>query len=522
MLTLNAQVILLLSNIELSPIDKHRFSTLLQVLGNPIDAIWSLIHKLHTWNRIYHLARRRFARNPRTRLLDKIRTLCGRHNTRSSGEKESEREEEDRIRVVATVLAGFEELAGAKIKSDEFYEAAITMLWGEELDSPREQHWKKAALDLSDGRTNEFLRALLAIALYILQVTSAFLPAVGGEPPTPPGGVIACALFLSYLVPAAVLSNCIGAFTSRRSCLSIISRFVDATAPDDIAQRRQHELFEGSELSDWKRYFHRLHFNGGNYTYRPFKSENLASKKDVLACILAALCSSLPVMAGFVGAFPILLHAVPSGFSCRHVWLLIIWVLWIVSAFISTFLRNNPHRRWKIILFKDLFIGIPSLVIVTLSAMGGFNSCSCWGRSLFVGKDPVTIPLVTEAVYKANDQGVFPKIVGSVIGFQLCFCAVVILKNWRGVTLMRWNEGSRRKLWEEVQETPIKLPQSHQRTREESWAQLLGHHRWDSRQQPTPGAHQAMMPGEYATAQTHRYARKFYMIFWTDRTFPQA
>jgi hypothetical protein len=41
-------IVLLLSNIELSFIDKWRFATLFQVLGDPVDAIWSLIHKMQT------------------------------------------------------------------------------------------------------------------------------------------------------------------------------------------------------------------------------------------------------------------------------------------------------------------------------------------------------------------------------------------------------------------------------------------------------------------------------------------
>jgi len=39
---------LLLSNIELYPTDKRRSSALIEVLGNPIDSIRSLTHKLQT------------------------------------------------------------------------------------------------------------------------------------------------------------------------------------------------------------------------------------------------------------------------------------------------------------------------------------------------------------------------------------------------------------------------------------------------------------------------------------------
>lgn len=57
------------------------------------------------------------------------------------------------------------------------------------------------------------------------------------------------------------------------------------------------------------------------------------------------------------------------------------------------------------------------------------------------------IPLATMGFYKEQGQTIFPWIVTPVLGFQLCFCAVVIAVNRRGVGLMRWNEGPRGELW---------------------------------------------------------------------------
>jgi len=53
-------------------------------------------------------------------------------------------------------------------------------------ENGRMHHWRQAALELSDGRTDEFARTALVIALYFLQVASAFTREVGGDPPTPP------------------------------------------------------------------------------------------------------------------------------------------------------------------------------------------------------------------------------------------------------------------------------------------------------------------------------------------------
>jgi len=261
-------VILLLSNVELSAIGRKRFSTLAQALGDPIDIIWSLVHKLQTWNRIYYVSRKKVC-GDRCGLVSRVkirisliwRLLIGiirrvwdrlRNNTRPLDVSLFE-EEEARVRVVATVLAGFEEIVGPEIATDEFFDTVMDKFGA--LDN-REQFWRQTALELADGRTNEFLRTALAIALYMLQVTSAFMKEVGGEPQTPPGGVIACALFLSHLVPIAYLSNCIGAVTSRRSCLAIISRFVDAAAPTDITYRIGCTDLGGGLL--WRDYFNEL------------------------------------------------------------------------------------------------------------------------------------------------------------------------------------------------------------------------------------------------------------------------
>ncbi|KAH8787779.1 hypothetical protein BGZ57DRAFT_755181, partial [Hyaloscypha finlandica] len=298
-------IVLLLSNIELSPIDKWRFTTLFQVLGDPVDAIWSLIHKMQTWNRIYEIATRYVEKHlppPKDKILW--------------------------ARIVATVLVGFEDIVGREINDDGYFKTILTEL-GPIGHPDREQYWQQAAFELSDGRTDEFLRTILAILLYILQVTSAFEPDMGGEPPTPPGGVIACALFLSFLLPVAILSNCLGAFTSRRSCLAIMTRLVAATAPQ--SPRYNCNLIE---RTSWSNYFNQLQYRG-NYTYRPWKSSGWVYTQPYSVPLTTALWAALPICVSFAGAFPIMTFAVPYGFSCRHVWLVIVFGLWILSVFIS-------------------------------------------------------------------------------------------------------------------------------------------------------------------------------------------
>jgi len=201
---------LLLSNIELSPTDKRRFSALVEILGDPIDAIWSLTHKLQTWNQLYYLARERVGtprggRLSRMRRRNRYSALCLVNQLRkiwnttirrrehvdlpelvaARDAEKTIKKDEMQVRVVATVLAGFEELLGANAATEGFYKDIIKELW----DNKKHAHWVEAALDLAGGRTDEFFRTWLAVAIYILQVASAFVRGVGGEPPTPPGFV---------------------------------------------------------------------------------------------------------------------------------------------------------------------------------------------------------------------------------------------------------------------------------------------------------------------------------------------
>ncbi|KAK5658470.1 hypothetical protein OQA88_1859 [Cercophora sp. LCS_1] len=301
-------IALLLTNIELSATDKWRYFSLAQVTGDPVDALWSLVHKLQTWNRIHDISRAR------------IRPIAGETHDQLIA----------RARIVGAVLAGFEELVGSKA-NEEYYDQIIDVLGAR--DARNWHHWEKAALELSDARTDAFSRTTFVIVLYILQVLSSFLPQLGGEPPTPPGGIIACAILLSYLVPTAILSNCIGAFTSRRIPFDILSRLIQSTAPSGNGSPRTASHLIGPEVNTWRTYFHEFHYKGSNPTYRPSKSSTSTSTSEsFLTPLLTGLFCILPILAGFAAAFPIFLYATPSGFGCRHIWLIIVVGLWLLSS----------------------------------------------------------------------------------------------------------------------------------------------------------------------------------------------
>ncbi|KAH0551584.1 hypothetical protein GP486_007198 [Trichoglossum hirsutum] len=231
-------VLLLLSNIELSPIDKKRFMTIVHALGDPIDTFWSLIHKIYIWHRLYEIGLRKspgedgdmkgyFA----AALVTGWHRFCEILGLRPSN-PDAGMTRGDRARIIASVLAGFEEISGAKIESEDYYHMITRQLGrlGEpDEDAKKFEEWRRTARALADDRTNEFLRTCLAVFVYIFGLIAAFIPAIGGGNTSPPGGRIGSAIFLSWLVPLGLLSNTIGTFTSRRTCLTIMRQFVWAT-----------------------------------------------------------------------------------------------------------------------------------------------------------------------------------------------------------------------------------------------------------------------------------------------------
>ncbi|KAH7313981.1 hypothetical protein B0I35DRAFT_410904 [Stachybotrys elegans] len=146
-------------------------------------------------------------------------------------EQEDDRESEhDQARVIATVLAGFEEISGAEIESEVFYQMVMTQLGrvGSVERSPGAwQEWRNCARVLADARTNEISRTLLAIFIYVFGVASALYEVVGGGNTSKPGGRIGSAVFLMWLAPLSLLANTVGTFTSRRTCLTIMRLFTE-------------------------------------------------------------------------------------------------------------------------------------------------------------------------------------------------------------------------------------------------------------------------------------------------------
>ncbi|KAF2429738.1 hypothetical protein EJ08DRAFT_650194 [Tothia fuscella] len=201
-------VIVLLGNMQLATLGKRNsLMTLLHLLGDPIDSCWSLLTKLEIWNRCY----------------DQAVQLSRNHG-----------QNEDHVRDRGTILAAIQELEGPGSNPMQTYNEIIggSTIDGDDPERPALHHLcREIANELSDSNSLQLPRTWLAILSYVVTVLSAFVEAIGGKPSSQPGGRIGTAMFMSWLLPIVLLSNTVGCFTSRRTCLRVMERFAKATKP---------------------------------------------------------------------------------------------------------------------------------------------------------------------------------------------------------------------------------------------------------------------------------------------------
>lgn len=417
-------VMILISNMELCSLDKRRFLTILHLLGDPIDSIWSMLHKMDAWDHCMTMAER-YAQDK-----------CKRCQ-----------------KVVATVFAGFEEVEGERITDETYFRS---LLCSRSMDD-KFTDWQRCAVRLADGRTDEISRTVLAILLYIFQVVSGFVKEVSGGNTSPPGGRIATGVFLSWLFPTILLSNKIGFFTSRRSSHEIMSDFASRTGDRLILEDRKSVWLPGCGVfarTASTSYFRSLIWSGAVYTFRPWKSRNsFHTKHSRWRYALLLLLSIFPVFIAFVGACTILWHSLPTGLNCRHAWALGIFVAWHLS-FLITSLSNHREfatekYHWRFVPAKDALIAAPSITIFFLSACGWFNSCWCWSGYVWYGSS-ARVLMNDAPFYLRNGRTVYPIVVGTSLAIQLLvyvvYCAV-----WRkGLSVIRWREVERAKEYQRV------------------------------------------------------------------------
>lgn len=408
-------VLLLLFNVQVGPFGKRNYLEFLHLVGDPIDSLWSLLHTIDSWDRCYaHAAAQYQNRCPSCRLI------------------------------IATVFGGFAEVQGPRITLERNNLDATVRKF--RLDDCFDE-WRRTAVRLTGSRTDELVRTVLALVLYIYQLVSNFVPAVGGVPSSTPGSRIATAVLLSCFIPLILLTNAVGAFASRTSAYDAMADLAKNSGgpvlniePQDSFFVRWLPLLARESTS---KYYYALAWSGGVYIYRPWKVRYITrTHNSLLYTIFHYLLAATPVLIGFVGGSLLLWWQTPRGFNCRHVWLISVSLLWMISTFITQLSYNlnftTGKYHWRFILVKDACIALPSFLMFFLSTSGLFNSCWCWsGPWEYPGKGRVMLP---DKFYVSNGSIMYPMTLSTGLLLQLLVVACIVYFWRRGFRVLRWDE----------------------------------------------------------------------------------
>ena len=427
-------VFLLVSNMQFPRLGMERFFLIVHLLGDPIDSTWSLMYTVDRWAECYKAeARVAKARGSPTNEVD--------------------------IRSLAVIDAARGEVENERVQTK----------WTIGKETLIRNH----ASTILRQRTNEVLRTLLAVAIYIFQVISAFVPQVGGlnDPSSnPSGGKIGPAMLLSWLVNVVLLSNAVGDLGSPEDLeekVKAIRKDLEGDVGEGSGSQANIEE-EGTESKD--RYGRQsvreiseevpqsestlkifcwhwgpatpsegpTIWSGGMYCFQPSKEFCKSGWKLPV--------SILPVLVAFLTAFGVL-EAGPTMFSCRSIFVCCAFAGWIISAVLTYALCHKlvqPHLAsckylWYIILIKDLLVAVPILGLIVATSCGYWNTCYCWGGGpspRYRNTADIRIQLNSTNVFNFNDDKLYPAVVGAGLGLQVIAFLIMLGYGWVGFRMM--------------------------------------------------------------------------------------
>jgi hypothetical protein len=438
-------IFLLVSNMDVSPLDRRRYAELIHLMGDPIDSTVNLILKVEVWSRGYHDASVAFESLENNGV--------GVHMSRSIY-----------IRTMGTLWGAMEELVqhGGISPKHVFNRLLVGRDTARMPNAALSLLLRKMALEFAESRTDDILRTCLAVFLYLYQITSAFITNLGGGNTSPPGGRVGTSIFMTWIIPVILFSNVIGGFTSRRGCFQVIQRLVTQIPRikghpserycKDIAPQlgKYNDKFEFFKSQGW---------NGAVYTYRPDKALSRSdgknnSKKLLLVLALMPLCTSAIVGMIMVWNIP------PNGFECRIFLLLGFFLLYIASASLTNIFwrygwRDQAH--WRLTITKDIVVSFTTVIMLFLSSSGLFNSCMCRSNLILLGANKAYFPLNIVPYLAKNDDSLYPALFAVCMGLQLCVFGTMVWIGRNGLRLMRWTEKEKRMEWAALQEENLDL-----------------------------------------------------------------
>ncbi|SPO07016.1 uncharacterized protein DNG_09710 [Cephalotrichum gorgonifer] len=398
-------VLLMIGNLHLPRVGHfNRFLVIFHYLGDPIDSMWSLLTKAEVWNRFYHIALRHTGLKP---------------------------EEDMMARSYAALMSAFDELTDnmptAQGDLDAIMRESAAQLSMEDSD----YILRETADELADSRTNEVLRTTIIILNYLWTVVASLDPQIGGEQSSKPGGRIGTAMFLSWIVSAVLLSNTLSGFTSRRTCLRVVERYLRTmkgrkrdlhyfpNSPHLVSQSKW--IMAKNQTSSLSNYFDAQPWNGSVYSYRKNKRLIPSGHKADKSTLYLLLVAYFPILIAVVCAFVILYETPNVGLGCRTLWVMTLGAALLISPGLTYLLNKVRSKKlaWYLVAVKDVFIAVPIMTVVILSSIGIFNTCWCWSAVYSLGINDAFVILDVLDEREKNGKVVYPALVGLCLGLQV-------------------------------------------------------------------------------------------------------
>jgi hypothetical protein len=382
-------ILVLVGNMHLAALGyRTTFVTVMHLLGDPVDSIWSLLTKLEITRR--------------------SRVWVAQTATRKVP-----------IKAVAAVVAAMEELDGF----DHHVDIIQPYLRPHDRQDWFDDACKEAAAELADNTVDESVRTYLAILGYLFTVSCVFIDAAdpGSEKP---GTRLAFCMLFSWLIPAVMLSAVTRRFCSSGSSGRIMERFQQAL--DHSCACDPERAMESPQVDTDPSLRKNNHaappWAGAIYTYLPDKQVFAAGSSDRHPLLLLFF-AFVPVALSTACACTISYLTPTVGIGCRSIAQLIIGLLWILSA-LMTFLFWNlrfmtEKNCWRIVLAKDSLIAIPGWIIAVLANVGVFNSCWCSSGIYTRGYENAHIALTNDEGRGNSSIWKYPAVVFANVGLLI-------------------------------------------------------------------------------------------------------
>ncbi|KAL2787396.1 hypothetical protein BJX66DRAFT_341217 [Aspergillus keveii] len=447
-------ILLLIGNMHMARLGNEKYAALLHFLGDPIDTMWSLLTTAEVWSRAHSLAERTIPKAP--------------------GEQEAHYKA--RLIDVATLFAAIEELEGGSTDRapDHFHTTFSAILASRKPSMSSDAFYhlvKETANELSDSRSAGLRRAGIAVFAYFYHVIAGFVDVIGGESSSPPGGRIGTSMFISWLIPAVLVSNALGGYASRRTALRIMERFVKVVSGEGV---EDHQMFSAEKRSTMLSLFGRgmgrasglgtaassrttdfyasQQWSGSIYCYRPRKILFRGGPRDTNPATLFVL-SLLPLLISTITSVTLIWVTPTVGFDCRSLMMVAISCLWLLSCGITfvtytTRLADGVYH-YRLTLIKDALIGIPVLGVIVLSSCGIFNSCMCWS-ALFSRRAGAYVVLDDRDERGFNARTWYPALVAACLGLQMIVFFVMTWMMRHGEVIFGRDEEKKQEDWLET------------------------------------------------------------------------